>query len=83
MQRGRVLEQILTVLEDLAYVGLLVPAAVVALHVGEHPALVGPEEVLGAKEEDGELSDLVAQVLDVGGHGARVSDLCRPPPGEQ
>jgi hypothetical protein len=25
----------------------------------------------------------VAQVLDVGGHGARVSDLCRPPPGEQ
>ena len=76
------LEQLLTVLEDLADVGLLVPAAPVPLHVGEHPALVGPEEVLGAEEEDGELSDLVTQVLDVGGHGARVSDLCRPPPGE-
>ena len=75
-------ERLLTVLEDLADVGLLVAAAAVPLHVGEHPALVGPEEVLGAEEEDGELSDLVAQVLDVGGHRAGVSDLRRPPPGE-
>ncbi|TNN39148.1 hypothetical protein EYF80_050677 [Liparis tanakae] len=40
---------------------------------GKHSALVGPEVVLGAKEEDRELSDLVAKVLDVGGDASGVS----------
>lgn len=72
-----------TVLEDFADAGPLVFAAPVSLHVGKHPALVGPEIILGAKEEDGELSDLVAKVLDVGGDVSRVVDLCRPPPDEE
>lgn len=58
-------------------------AASVSLHVGKHSALVRPEVILGAEEEDGKLSDLVAKVLDVGGDVARVVDLCRPPPEEE
>ena len=70
----------LTVLEDLADVGLLALAATVTLHVREHAALVGPEVVLRTEEEDGELANLVPQVLDVGGDVPWVADLCRPPP---
>ena len=40
-----------------------------------------PEVVLRTKEEDWELSDFVAKVLDVGGDVPGVLDLCRPPPG--
>jgi len=54
-------------------------AASVSLHVRKHSALVSPEVVLGAEEEDRELSDLVAKVLDVGGDVSGVVDLCRPP----
>lgn len=43
---------------------------------------MSPEVVLGAEEEDWELSDLVAKVLDVGGDVSGVVDLCRPPPEE-
>lgn len=43
---------------------------------------MGPEVVPGTKEEDGELSDLVPQVLDVGGDVPGMVDLCRPPPEE-
>ena len=71
--------QIFTVLEDFADGGPLVLAAPVSLHVRKHSALVSPEVVLGAEEEDGELSDLVLKVLDVGGDVSRVVDLCRPP----
>lgn len=41
---------------------------------------MSPEVVLGAKEENGELSDLMSKVLDVGGDASRVVDLCWPPP---
>lgn len=68
-----------TVLEDFADAGPLVLAASVSLHVRKHSALVSPEVVLGAEEEDRELSDLVSKVLDVGGDASGVVDLCRPP----
>lgn len=55
-------------------------AAPVSLHIWEHSALMSPEVVLGAEEEDGELSNLMSKVLDVGGDVSRVMDLCRPPP---
>lgn len=58
-------------------------AAPVSLHVGKHSALVSPEVILGAEEEDGKLSDLMAKVLDVGGYVSRVVDLCRPPSEEK
>lgn len=44
---------------------------------------MGPEVVPGAEEEDGELSNLVSQVLDVGGDVSGVLDLCRPPPEDE
>lgn len=68
--------------EDFADAGPLVLAASVSLHVREHAALVSPEVVPGTKEEDGELSDLVSKVLDVGGDVSGMVDLCRPPPEE-
>lgn len=71
-----------TIFEDFADAGPLVLAASVSLHVWKHSALVGPEVVPGTKEEDGELSDLVPQVLDVGGDVPGMVDLCRPPPEE-
>lgn len=43
---------------------------------------MSPEVVPGTKEEDGELSDLVPQVLDVGGDVPGMVDLCGPPPEE-
>lgn len=68
--------------EDFADAGPLVLAASVSLHVWKHAALVSPEVVPGTKEEDGELSDLVSKVLDVGGDVSGMVDLCRPPPEE-
>lgn len=44
---------------------------------------MGPEVVPGAEEEDGELSNLVSQVLDVGGDVSGVVDLRRPPPEDE
>lgn len=58
-------------------------AASVPLHVRKHSALVSPEIVLRAEEEDGELSDLMPKVLDVGGDVSGVVDLCRPPSEEE
>lgn len=72
-----------TVLKDFPDPGPLVLAAPVSLHVWENSALVSPEVVLGAKEEDRELADLMAKVLDVGRDISRVVDLCRPPSEEQ
>lgn len=71
--------EIVTILEDFSDAGPLVFAASVTLHIWKHSALVGPEIILGAKEEDWELSDLMAKVLDVGGDVSGVVDLCRPP----
>lgn len=71
--------RIFTILEDFPNAGPLVLAAAVSLHVGKHSTLVGPEVVPGAEEEDGELSNLMSQVLDVGGDVSGVVDLCRPP----
>lgn len=71
-----------TIFEDFADSGPLVLAASVSLHVWEHSALVSPEVVPGTKEEDGELSDLMPQVLDVGGDVSGMVDLCGPPPEE-
>lgn len=68
--------------EDFADAGPLVLAASVAFHVRENSALVGPEVVPGAEEEDGELADLMPKVLDVGGDVSGMVDLCRPPPEE-
>lgn len=70
----------LTVFEDFADAGPLVLAASVSLHVRKHSALVSPEVVPGTKEEDGELSDLVSKMLDVGGDVSGMVDLCGPPP---
>lgn len=42
---------------------------------------MGPEVISGAEEEDGELSDLVSEVLDVERDVFGVLDLCGPPPG--
>lgn len=44
---------------------------------------MSPEVVLGTEEEDGELSNLMSKVLDVGGDVSRVVDLCRPPSEEE
>lgn len=68
-----------TILEDFPDAVPLVLAASVSLHVRKHSALVSPEIVLRAEEEDGELSDLMPKVLDVGGDVSGVVDLCRPP----
>lgn len=68
-----------SILEDFSDAGPLVFAPSVTLHVWKHSTLVGPEIILGAKEEDWELSDLMAKVLDVGGDVSGVVDLCRPP----
>lgn len=72
--------EVLTVLEDLPNAIPLVLAASVSLHVGEDSTLVGPEVVFGTEEEHRELTNLVPQVLDVGGDVPGVVDLCRPPP---
>lgn len=72
----------LTILKDFADAGPLVLAASVSLHVWKHSALMSPEVVPGAKEEDRELSDLMPKVLDVCGDVSGMMDLCRPPSAE-
>lgn len=68
-----------TILKDLPNAIVLVFATPVPLHVRKDSALVCPEIVFRAKEEHGELSDLMTQVLDVCWDVLRVTDLCRPP----
>lgn len=70
---------IFTILKDFANSILLVFATSVTFHIGKHSTLVGPEVILGAEEEHGELSDLMFEVLDVCGDVLRVVDLCWPP----
>lgn len=72
-------EEILTILENFANAVPLMFASPVAFHVGKHSALVSPEVILRAEEENRELSDLVPKMLDVGGNCSWVVDLCRPP----
>lgn len=72
-------EEIFTILEDFANSIPLMFASPVAFHVGKYSALVSPEVIFGAKEEDWELSDLVSKMLDVGGNVSWVVDLCWPP----
>lgn len=68
-----------TILKDLSNAIMLVFAPPVSLHVRKDSALVCPEIVFRAKEEHGELSDLMTEVLDVGRDVLRVTYLCRPP----
>ena len=73
----------ITFLEGFVDVDLTRDKVLVVLHVGEDAALVDPVVVVGAKEEDGEVTDIVAQALNVGRHQARVADFCRPPPAKR
>lgn len=58
----------------------LVSTSPVPFHVGEDASLMGPVVVFGAKEEDGELSNLVLHFLDVWGDVFGMADFGRPPP---
>lgn len=70
---------VLTVFENFPDLAPLVLATPVSLDVGKHSALVSPEVILGTEEVNGELSDLVAKVLDVCRDVSGMVDLCRPP----
>lgn len=59
----------------------LLLAVCVHIHIWEDPGLVGPHIVVGAKEVNGELSDIMPHPLDVLWDGFRVADLRWPPPG--
>lgn len=50
------------------------------IHVWEDPCLVGPQVVVGAKEVDWELPDIVPHPLDVLWDGFGMANLRRPPP---
>lgn len=54
-----------TFLEGFIDVDLTGDKVLVVLHVGEDAALVDPVVVVGAEEEDGEVTDVVAQALNV------------------
>jgi len=70
----------ITFLERFVDVDLTRDKVLVVLQVREDAALVNPVVVVGAKEEDGEVADVVAEALNVGRHQARVADLRWPPP---
>lgn len=72
-----------TFLEGFVDVDLARGEVLVVLHVREDTPLVDPVVVMGTEEEDGEVSDVVAEALDVRGHQAGVADLRRPPPAGQ
>lgn len=55
----------LTFLEGFVNVDLPGDKVLVVLHVGKHAALVDPVVVVGSKEEDGEVPDVVAEVLNI------------------
>lgn len=69
-----------TFLEGLVDADLPLCEVFVALHIGEHTALVDPVIVMGPEEENGEITNVVFQTLDVGRDQARITDLSRPPP---
>ena len=70
----------ITFLERFVDVDLTRDKVLVVLHVREDAALVDPVVVVGAKKEDGEVADVMAEALNVGRQQARVADLRRPPP---
>lgn len=51
----------------------------ITLNIRENSALVYPVIVMGSKEKDWKVTDVVLQALDVGGNQARVADLSGPP----
>lgn len=58
----------------------LLLAVGVHVHIREDPGLVGPQVVVGAKEVNGKLPDIVPHPLDVLRDGFGMADLCWPPP---
>lgn len=50
------------------------------IHIREDSSLVGPQVVVGAKEVNGELPDIVPHPLDVLWDCLGMADLCGPPP---
>lgn len=55
----------ITFLEGFVDVDLTRDKVLVILHIGEDAALVDPVVVVGAKEEDREVTDIVAKALNV------------------
>lgn len=50
------------------------------IHIREDPGLVGPQIVVGAKEVNRKLPDIVPHPLDVLWDSFGMADLCWPPP---
>lgn len=73
-------EKSVTFLEGFVNVDLTSDKVPVVLHVREHAALVDPVVIMGTKEEDREVSDVMTKALDVGWNQTRVADFSRPPP---
>lgn len=69
-----------TFLEGFVDVNLTRDKVLVILHIREDAALVDPVVIVGAEEEDWEVTDIMTQALNVGRHQARVADLRWPPP---
>lgn len=59
------LGRLVTFLKGFVNVDLSRDEVLVVLHVGEDAALVDPVVVVGAEEEDGEVTDVVAEALNV------------------
>lgn len=70
----------ITFLEGFVDVDLTSHKVLVTLHVGKDTALVDPVVVMGAEKEDGEVSYVVAEALNVWRDQARIADLSWPPP---
>lgn len=71
---------IITFLEGFVDIDLTRDKVFVIFNVGEDAALVDPVVVMRPEEEDREVTNVVAQALNVGWHQARIADLSRPPP---
>lgn len=63
--RTHFLGGLVTFLKGFVNVDLSRDEVLVILHVGEDAALVDPVVVVGAEEEDGEVTDVVAEALNV------------------
>lgn len=83
IQQDEILQEEITFFEGFVDVDLTRDKVLVVLHIGEDAALVDPVVVMGAKEEDGEVTNIVAEALNVGWHQPRVADLCWPPPAKR
>lgn len=58
----------------------LVFAADITFHVREYTGLVGPQVILGAKEQHRELANVMFHFLDVDRNCPRMANLSWPPP---